>query len=258
MLISPCYPSQVDPKAVDEAFTKGNVAKLLRYAQDNYFGKGIDYLDAIDDMSRKFNIPRSWLSRAIGSEAAVRADLNNAYIQTRARAFARQYAALQAKWASLPQLPGLLGTIWNGYRALKVLFHGPVFPFTHAFDLAKMGLLKLGAKPFAPESDFASRPIEMARFWKTVARSWGAMSSSYHRAVMEQMMDHPRYEFWKRMGLVIDPRQGPIGILGKKGNTWAAKAWDMLKPGRLELADAELFDDNGNIRPQYANVSKPE
>jgi hypothetical protein len=231
--------SQVKPRDLDNELKQPFVNKLLRYAKDNYISKGVEYHDMLDDMAQRFNFPKEWLSKALGSDSALRGPLNEAYLRARSKSFATQQAKREAEWVNKPSVPKGVRFLWDLERSLKTLWHGPVFPFTHMIDLAKM-------------------PGKMSKFWVTEARAWAAASKNFHRETLDAMTSHPRYGFWRRMGAVIDPDRGPIGILGRRGSTWAARAWDMMKPARLELMDSELFDQNGNIRPKYAEMHKTD
>jgi hypothetical protein len=242
MALKPCYPSQVNPRRLTTKLEDQAIKKILRYADANYIKKGIGYHEMLDDMSKRFNFPRQWLQKALGADSAIRKSLNDAYINGRAKAYATNYAKLQAQNINAPRLPRGVQFAWDLERSIKTLWHGPVFPFTHMIDVAKM-------------------PTKMGKFWITEARAFatlGKRGTGFHREVMDAMVSHPNYAFWRRMGAVIDPNRGPIGILGKRGTSWASKAWDMMKPARLELMDQELFDANGNVKAKYADMHKTD
>ena len=239
MALKPCYPSQVNPNRLTTKLEDQTIKKLLRYADANYIKKGVGYHDMLDDMSKRFNFPRQWLEKALGTDSAIRKSINEAYVTARAKAFASQYAKLQAQHVNQPRLPRGVQFAWDLERSLKTLWHGPVFPFTHMIDVAKM-------------------PTKMGKFWITEARAFNALSKQFHQDVMTAMTGHPNYAFWRRMGAVIDPNRGPIGILGKRGNSWASRAWDMMKPARMELMDQQLFDANGNVKAKFAQMHKTD
>lgn len=239
---TPCYWSQVKPEDVKREVTPEVAGAFWKYFKTNYSSKGIGYGDAMDAMSKEFEMPRSVLAQIISTNKTLRPLLDEVYLRNRTSQNALQEARREAQYVNLPSVPRGAQLVWNAYRSLKTLAHGPVFGFTHAIDIAKM-------------------PTKMGEFFKNEVNAFKFLNATEHRNAMEAVRDHPGYAFWVRSGLGIEPERAPVGILAQKGGTWASRAWDALKIMRLNLADTEMFTNvNGTrvLKPEFADLSAKE
>jgi hypothetical protein len=88
--------------------------------------------------------------------------------------------------------------------------------------------------------------------WKFLANE-----TSYRNA-MEELKDHPRYAWWLKRGLDITPGKGPVGILPTNKASGSMRAWDSLKIARIHMAEHELYNDIGKLRPEFRNLSETD
>lgn len=239
-IISPCYLSQVKPADLNKQLDDPElVGALWKYFKANYVENNVGYNDAMEAMSQELGVPRSLLAKALAKPKVMRPFLMDYYMKSRARSQALAQARLEAKYVNAPGLPKGVQWVSDQYRRLKTIYHGAVFPFTHAFDVAKM-------------------PTKWAEFARTVGQSWHFMSKEAHMQAMEALRDDPAYPWALRAGAVVDPARGPIGILAKNSGTWSSRAWDALKVMRLHLFKAELFTDDGEWKPKYQGLTDQE
>jgi hypothetical protein len=212
----PCTPSQVSRDALDKALTPPRVAAIWRYAKDAYIDKGAAFEDTLSGVSNDLGIPREWVQHAFTKPKALRPVTNETFIKQEARRRAIRIAKAEVAAGDTPGVVKLIGTLTSIPRRLLTLGHGPVFPVTHALDLA-----------FTQWGDY----------WKGVGNAWRFASKAEHAKAMDALRNDDLYPVARRSGLVVDPDQGPQGILigGTAPHSWAMRSWDSLKVTRMEL-----------------------
>lgn len=214
----PCFPRDVSKNDIEKALTPERVAGIWRFAKDNFIDKGVSFEDTLSQMADITGLPRDWVARSFLKNKTVRPFAEAAFKQQELRhatvRAARNYVATIDDPAALK----LLTTALAIPRRVLTFGHGPVFPVTHALDL-------IGS--------------EWSHYWRMVGSSWKFASKAQHAVAMDWLRNHPDYAWFRKAGLVIDPAQGPSGILtGGVGKTsWAMRSWDSLKIGRLRLME---------------------
>ncbi len=229
---SPCFPSQVKKADVDKALTPERVSAIWKYAKANYIDKGANLEATLTGVSADTGLPREWVAQAFAKPKALRTVTNEAYKLQEQRRTVLQDAKNYVVTADTPGAIKLIATLTSVPRRVLTLGHGPVFPVTHALDLA-------GSEP--------------AAYFKSVGNAWKFASKVEHAKAMDSLRNNDLYPDARKAGLVVKPEQGPQGILsGGSGSTsWARRSWDALKVTRMSL-----FEDRVNSLP--ASERTPE
>lgn len=223
-MASPCFPAEAKKSDVDKALTTDRVVAIWRYAKANFIDKGVSFEDTLTNMADVTGMPRDWVAKAFTKPKALREVTNEVYKQQEARRNAIRDAKFYVATVDAPAALKLLTTLTSIPRRVLTLGHGPVFPVTHALDLA-------GSEP--------------ATYFKTVANAWKFASKASHAASMDWLRNHDLYPTARRSGLEVDPEKGPSGILSGGSGGWARRSWDALKVGRMQL-----FEDRWNALPE--------
>lgn len=223
-MASPCFLADVPKSEVDKALTTDRVAAIWRYAKANYLDRGASFEETLSGISNDVGIPRDVVARAFTKPKALRSVTNEVFEKQEARRNAIRNAKQYVQTIDAPAALKLLNVLTSVPRRILTFGHGPVFPVTHALELG-------GSEP--------------AAYFKAVGDSWRFAKKSSHAAAMDALRNEELYPMARRGGLVVDPEQGPQGILTGGSGGWARRAWDALKVTRMEL-----FKDRFNTLPK--------
>jgi flavin-binding protein dodecin len=226
-----CVISDVPRDQLDRAMTLERVAGIWKYAKANYIDKGVNFENTLSGVANDLSIPRDWVARAFTKPKQLRAITNEVYRLQDARREAIRSAKSHVATIDAPAGARLISALTSIPRRVLTFGHGPVFPVTHALDLA-----------------FSESKI----YFQSMANAWKFASKAEHAAAVDYLLHHDLYALGRRAGLVIDPEQGPQGILigSRQTSSWSRRAWDAIKVARISVFEkrwSEVPENERNI-----------
>jgi hypothetical protein len=269
----PCFPEQVSESDFEKVVGPNEAKAMWDYAkQQSYFNHDYEALinGLHDDIVRLTgqDIPRTWIVKTLASNKTVR----NATAQMKIANMERQNilarAKIEAEYIDQPRAVQFFLLLNDLYRAWYTLYHGPVFPWTHAASLAEMAVRDIATIPYqvlvkgVSMNELAGRNFYFARM---VNQTWkNFMSPALYVDMVNRVEAHPRYTFWADAGLDNKMGRAPVGILGGNKITMSMRAWEGMKEVRMMMADAEMYDGDPRnpatmtLKKKYQGISEAE
>src|SRR5215831_8377469 len=150
---TPCFPAQVKQSDFEKVIGPKEAKMMWDYAKAQpYFGHDYEALlnGLHDDILRLTgqDFSREWIIKTLASNKTVR----NATAQMKIANMERQNvlarSKIQAEYIDSPRLTQAAILVNDAYRGWYTLWHGPVFPWTHAASLAELTLRDIATSPY--------------------------------------------------------------------------------------------------------------
>ncbi len=231
----------VDKK--DDKFTPEEVKDIWNYAKKEYLDKDVTYGDMLSGVSKDLGLSTKQVREAISQPKGARVLTDEMYRKQNKRTMAVNAAKEWVKTTNTPRIIRFFKALPNVFFGLKVFGHGTVGGITHA-----------GLNIFKPSGWKTYWP----NFFKQFKFAFGN-TAAYEKA-MEDLQNDPKFIFWKRAGLAVDPLKiqddyqtfskyfGRLGVAGDRG-------FNALKTYRLDLAKS-IYDGLSEVEKADPKTAK--
>jgi len=269
---NPCFPSQVRQADFEKIVGPKEAKAMWDYAkQQPYFGHDYEALlnGLHDDILRMTGqeYPREWIIKTLAANKTVRNATAAMKIANMERQNVLARSKIMAEYIDSPRMTQAMIAANDLYRKWYTIWHGPVFPFTHAASLAELAVRDILTTPYQMArgvklSELAGRNFQFARM---LYQTWANfLSAPAYADMIARVESHPRFTFWTDAGADIKLGRAPVGILGGEKITRSVRAWEGMKEARLMMMDSEMYDGdprNPNLmtlKKKYQGLSDAE
>jgi hypothetical protein len=257
---APCFENEVlgkDPvydEKAEKAYWDGEklritpqVAKAFYDMAKTHYDNGATFPQAVRAIHEQTHLRENTIAKIIAADKTARNLSNDMWYQQARYREIKMAARRMAEQANTPEWVKKADFTWDLLRSSATLYHGGVFPFSHAKNLLLLGN--------------AERKI----FGSMVADAYKYMSPHTGRARwardMTQMMGTDEYKEAIRHGVRARPEDRPLGIVANWVKGWGYRGYDALKPGRVKLYHLwksrlkEFDDDSLDMLGREVNIA---
>ena len=229
-------------------FSLDEVKAIWDYAKSDYLDSGADYREMLKGVSVDLGLTTEQVRSAISQPKSARVITDEMYRIQKNRNDAINQSKQYVETVNNSKAKSFFKAIPNFFFALKTAGHGTVGAITHA-----------GMNLFQP----STWKIYFPYFIKQFQHAFGGLTKNglakYEKA-MEDLELHPKFTFWQRAGLAVEPKKSYgeydglakyFGKLSEIGN----RGFNALKPYRLELAE-HFYNKLSNSEKADPNSAK--
>jgi hypothetical protein len=208
-------------------FTPEEAGKIWSYAQKNYLDNGAkDFDNVVTNVATDLGLSREQVIHAISQPKGAKAITDKMYGEMSDKRRFIGNAEAWAKSANNSKLYKLLKTIINVPFSITTAYHGTVGAVTHA------GL-------------YIYQPLEWEAYFKKFGEQYPNAfgNKGQYEQKMRAITNHPRFNFWVRNGLQIDPSKATTDdyLTGtkffKNMAEYGTRGFNTLKDMRLTQAE---------------------
>jgi len=215
----------------DNKFTIQEAKDIFDHMKENYIDQGVELHDAFNRTANDLGLSNDQILEAFKVDTKVKSLTNQAYLLQNRRMAAKADIKRWIDEANRPPWEKKAKQILRLPTNISVFGHGTVGMITHAAELLR--------DPKYWRTWFPA----FARQFKYSFGGIGEAGRVKYELAMAKLKDHPRYSFWKRNGLAVDPAKKYDDYIPKDGFFGKAAAigdrgFNVLKEVRLDLAES--------------------
>src|SRR5215469_816306 len=224
-------------------------------------GQKADWNTVVEDLQKRSGLQEETIAHILTADRQLKSITTDMWLkQAKYREITQTAENLvehmdTSKWAKRAN------AAWDLSRQSATLYHGGVFPFTHARNLLFSGA-KAERQIFYKMVKDAYRYFDRPKILGGPGEGKGLGTARWEED-MAKLQTSAAYREAVRMGVEAKPSDRPVGILADSMKGWGKRGFDALKTGRVELfklwkeqvPDNMRDEESGRMLAQQVNTA---